>query len=161
MVRQTRLRLLLLVLVFGAGSCSLDNTGDVATNEPFGKWIVLTWSIPPIGEVKIDSILFSCHIQPGGLNRTASENLHAIGVTSVMIPVAGGIAANAPVAVNCEAVLQQAPQWASSFPVKSIVKGAPAAATSEKVIRFHITYTPAGDEPEYLVDRFAMSHKPQ
>jgi hypothetical protein len=87
----------------------------------------------------------------------AAEHTRGIGKKCV----AGGIAANAPVAVNCEAVLQQAPQWASSFPVKSIVKGAPAAATSEKVIRFHITYTPAGDEPEYLVDRFAMSHKPQ
>jgi hypothetical protein len=86
MVRQTRLRLLLLVLVFGAGSCSLDNTGDVATNEPFGKWIVLTWSIPPIGEVKIDSILFSCHIQPGGLNRTASATARITAITKAAIP---------------------------------------------------------------------------
>jgi hypothetical protein len=35
------------------------------------------------------------------LNRTASANLHASGVTLVVIPVTGGIAENAPVAVNC------------------------------------------------------------
>ncbi|HBP88626.1 MAG TPA: hypothetical protein PKK23_20935 [Nitrospirales bacterium] len=148
-----------IALVLELSGCSLSTHGDAVTNEPFHKWIVVTWSIPPIGTVKIDSILVACHLEPGGFNKTGVGNLNSVFVTSIVIPVSE-YASNKPVAANCQFVLQQSPQWASTTPQKYIDKLGPAVTNAEKVIRLHIKYEPEGVETEYLPSRFVISHKP-
>lgn len=159
--RNTIRRLaLFIVIVFGTSSCSLDNRGEVASNETIHKWIVLTWSIPPIGSIKISRINASCHLEPGGLYNSGVSYLDVIGSFSLVIAVSDPPKNKKLVGARCQFLFTQSAQWASTNPEKFILWIAPSVATTEKITKLHIDYEPGDDETDYLPNRFSISRIP-